>query len=66
MTAPRLRPALLALPGAAIVAAVVLGARASRVHWASGPGLSLIVLLGGLLVAGVTGRWLLARSRMTV
>ncbi|MFJ9850667.1 hypothetical protein [Streptomyces sp. NPDC101150] len=57
----RLRPALLALPGVAIAAAVVLGVRAAEVHWMSGPGLSLITLLGGLLLAGVAGRRLLSR-----
>lgn len=58
----RLRPALLALPGVAVASAVVLGARAAQVHWASGPGLSLTALVAGLLVAGLTGRRLLSRA----
>ncbi|MFI1197857.1 hypothetical protein ACH4VR_00050 [Streptomyces sp. NPDC020883] len=57
----RTRPALLALPGVALALAVELAARATHVHWISGPGLSLVTMVGGLLVAGVTGRWLLAR-----
>ncbi|MEU9117025.1 hypothetical protein AB0D04_36040 [Streptomyces sp. NPDC048483] len=57
----RVRPALLALPGVAITVAVVLGARATKVNWTSGPGLSLIILVAGLLLAGTTGRRLLAR-----
>ena len=58
----RLRPALLALPGVAVAAAAVLGARAAQVHWASGPGLSLTALIAGLLVTGLTGRLLLSRA----
>ncbi|MFG2140093.1 hypothetical protein [Streptomyces sp. NPDC048650] len=57
----RIRPALLALPGAAIGVAVVLGVRAADVDWTSGPGLSLITMVGGLLLAGVTGRRLASR-----
>ncbi|WP_438484008.1 hypothetical protein [Streptomyces sp. S186] len=62
----RTRPALLALPGVALAFAVELAARAAHVHWASGPGLSLLTMIGGLLVAGVTGRWLLARRTTPV
>ncbi|MCC9309529.1 hypothetical protein LN042_21025 [Kitasatospora sp. RB6PN24] len=58
----RLRPALLSLPGVAVVAGVLLATRSGEVHWASGPGVSLITMLTGLLVCGGTGYWLLARS----
>ncbi|MFH8681700.1 hypothetical protein [Streptomyces lydicus] len=57
----RTRPALLALPGVAVALAVVLGGRAADVDWASGPGLSLITMVGGLLLAGLVGRRLLSR-----
>ncbi|MFD8328546.1 hypothetical protein [Streptomyces lydicus] len=57
----RTRPALLALPGVAVALAVVLGVRAADVDWASGPGLSLITMVGGLLLAGLVGRRLLSR-----
>ncbi|MEV7415557.1 hypothetical protein [Streptomyces sp. NPDC089919] len=49
------RPALVALPGVAVAVGVVLAANASDVDWASGPGCSLVTLIGGLLVAGVAG-----------
>jgi hypothetical protein len=55
----RVRPAMLALPGVAIAVSVVLGAHASEVGWTSGPGLSLIAMVGGLFAAGVIGRWYL-------
>lgn len=58
----RLRPALLALPAVAIAASLVLGVRASRVDWMSGPGLSVIAMVGGLFAAGVIGRSLLSRT----
>ncbi|MEU3462883.1 hypothetical protein ABZ721_23415 [Streptomyces sp. NPDC006733] len=58
----RLRPALLAVPGIALAAAVVLGAHASDVDWTSGPGLSLTVMIVGLLVTGATGARLLSRG----
>ncbi|MFF4606242.1 hypothetical protein ACFY12_26335 [Streptomyces sp. NPDC001339] len=56
----RLRPALLALPGIAVAVAVVVSVRASDVDWTSGPGLALIGMVSGLLVAGVTGWRLLS------
>ncbi|WP_031161228.1 hypothetical protein [Streptomyces durhamensis] len=58
----RTRPALLSLPGTALAVTVVLAARASHVHWSSGPGLSLVVMVAGLLVAGASGRSLLRGS----
>ncbi|WP_275461011.1 hypothetical protein [Streptomyces noursei] len=58
----RTRPALLALPGVALAVTVELAVHATRVHWGSGGGLALLSMVGGLLVAGVTGRWLLARG----
>ncbi|GGJ19947.1 hypothetical protein GCM10010121_033610 [Streptomyces brasiliensis] len=54
----RTRPAVLAVPGVAVAAAVVLAARAEAVHWASGPALSLLIMLLGLLAAGAAGLWL--------
>jgi hypothetical protein len=60
----RVRPALLALPGVAIAVSIVLGARASEVGWTSGPGLSLIAMVGGLFAAGLIGRWYLSRRPM--
>ncbi len=60
----RVRPALLALPGVAIALSIVLGVRASEVGWTSGPGLSLIAMVGGLFAAGVIGRWYLSRRPM--
>ncbi|MGW7489614.1 hypothetical protein [Streptomyces sp. NPDC054786] len=59
----RLRPALLALPGVALTVALVLVVHAIEVNWPSGPGLSLIVLVGGLLLAGLIGRGLLPGHR---
>ncbi|OIJ69142.1 hypothetical protein WN71_004195 [Streptomyces mangrovisoli] len=58
----RTRTATTALLGTAIAAAVVLAARAAHVNWSSGPGLSLVCMVGGLLVTGVSGRLLLARG----
>ncbi|MER5886677.1 hypothetical protein ABT160_22865 [Streptomyces sp. NPDC001941] len=58
----RSRPALLAVPGVAAVAAVVLAANASAVDWASGGAFSLVSLLAGLMSTGLIGRWLLARQ----
>ncbi|MCT4357705.1 hypothetical protein M5362_31875 [Streptomyces sp. Je 1-79] len=58
----RLRPALLAVPSVALASAVVLAVHAPDVDWASGPGLSLVTLLAGLLVTGATGRLLWARA----
>ena len=55
----RTRPALLALPGTAIAAAVVPAFRASSVNWTSGPALGLVCMLTGLLLAGASGRLLL-------
>ncbi|NEA56106.1 hypothetical protein G3I60_18600 [Streptomyces sp. SID13666] len=56
----RLRPALLAVPGVALAAAVVLGVHASDVDWTSGPGLSLTCMITGLLLTGATGTRLLS------
>lgn len=58
----RTRPALLALPGTAAVMAVVLAARAAHVDWTSGPALSLVCMVAGLLCAGASGHFLLKRS----
>jgi hypothetical protein len=61
----RLRPALLALPGVAVALAVVLAGRATEVHWGSGPGLSLVAMVAGLLLSGLTGHLLLTRHPAT-
>ncbi|BDM71055.1 hypothetical protein HEK616_45420 [Streptomyces nigrescens] len=58
----RTRPALLALPGIALALAVVLGVRAAEVDWSSGPALSLVTMVAGLLLAGTIGHRLLARG----
>ncbi|MFF0474710.1 hypothetical protein [Streptomyces sp. NPDC004284] len=58
----RIRPALGAVPAVALALAVVLAAHASAVDWTSGPGTALAALVTGLLVTGVSGRWLLARA----
>ncbi|MER5962172.1 hypothetical protein [Streptomyces sp. NPDC002057] len=58
----RLRPALRAVPAVALALAVVLVVHGRAVDWASGPGISLIALVTGLLTTGVTGGWLLSRS----
>ncbi|WP_225826228.1 hypothetical protein [Streptomyces naphthomycinicus] len=58
----RTRAALLSLPGTALATAVVLAARAAHVDWSSGPGLSLIVMVAGLLAAGASGHFLLREA----
>ncbi|MFD8738645.1 hypothetical protein ACFV06_27550 [Streptomyces sp. NPDC059618] len=58
----RTGPALTALPGTAVAMGVVLGCRASAVDWSSGPALCLVAMVAGLLLAGLGGRVLLARS----
>ncbi|MFI1975555.1 hypothetical protein [Streptomyces wedmorensis] len=58
----RTRPALLAVPAVALALSVVLAVRAGSVDWASGPGVSLVALVTGLFVTGVSGRWLLSRA----
>ncbi|MER6071670.1 hypothetical protein ABT187_23030 [Streptomyces sp. NPDC001817] len=55
----RTRPALLSLPGTALALTVVLAARAPHVDWSSGPGVSLVAMVAGLLAAGASGRLLL-------
>ncbi|MFD6496505.1 hypothetical protein ACFV99_09065 [Streptomyces sp. NPDC059944] len=54
--------ALIALPCTAVTVAVVLACRASAVDWHSGPALSLVCMVGGLLFAGASGRVLLTRT----
>ncbi|WP_037624345.1 hypothetical protein [Streptomyces aureus] len=58
----RTGPALTALPGTGVAFAAVLACRASAVDWSSGPALSLVAMVAGLLTAGLGGRVLLARS----
>ncbi|MFF3448775.1 hypothetical protein ACFYXJ_16770 [Streptomyces sp. NPDC002667] len=58
----RTGPALIALPGTAAALTVVLVCRASAVDWSSGPALCLVAMVAGLLLAGLSGRVLLARS----
>ncbi|MFE2537950.1 hypothetical protein [Streptomyces sp. NPDC059371] len=58
----RTGPALIALPGTAVAVTVVLACRASAVNWSSGPALCLVAMVAGLLLAGLGGRVLLARS----
>ncbi|MGW2303570.1 hypothetical protein [Streptomyces sp. NPDC001809] len=58
----RLRPALRAVPLIALAAAVVLAVHFRSVDWASGPGVSLVALVTGLLTTGVAGLWLLSRA----
>ncbi|WP_405852025.1 hypothetical protein OG361_04910 [Streptomyces sp. NBC_00090] len=58
----RIRPALTAVPAVALATAVVLAVHARAVDWTSGPGASLLALVTGLFVTGVSGRWLLARA----
>ncbi|MET9623776.1 hypothetical protein ABZZ37_23865 [Streptomyces sp. NPDC006464] len=60
----RVRPALIAVPGIALAATVVFAVHASTVDWASGPGVSLIALVGGLLTTGVVGHRLGARREV--
>ncbi|WP_435228330.1 hypothetical protein [Streptomyces sp. Tue6028] len=55
----RTRPALLALTGTAATMTLVLAVRTPDVNWSSGPGLSLIAMVAGLLTAGASGRLLL-------
>ncbi|WP_328456457.1 hypothetical protein OG780_39445 [Streptomyces sp. NBC_00386] len=58
----RTGPALIALPGTAVAVTVVLSCRATAVDWSSGPALCLVPMVAGLLLAGLSGRVLLARS----
>lgn len=58
----RTGPALIALPGTAVAVTVVLACRAAAVDWSSGPALCLVPMVAGLLLAGLSGRVLLARS----
>ncbi|MFJ7071699.1 hypothetical protein [Streptomyces sp. NPDC098781] len=58
----RSRPALLALPGTAVALTVILAARAGEVEWSSGPALSLVCMVAGLLLAGASARALLSGS----
>ncbi|MFK0229583.1 hypothetical protein ACIQUL_27875 [Streptomyces sp. NPDC090303] len=58
----RIRPALHAVSAVAVALGVVLAARAPAVDWSSGPGAALVTLVAGLLVTGLSGRWLLARA----
>lgn len=58
----RTGPALIALPCTAVTVTVVLACRASAVHWHSGPALSLVCMVAGLLFAGASGRVLLGRT----
>ncbi|RPF35411.1 hypothetical protein [Streptomyces sp. TLI_185] len=58
----RTRPALLALPATAATVAVVLARRAAPVDRTSGPAVSLVCMVAGLVVAGAGGRFLLTRS----
>ncbi|MEU9991564.1 hypothetical protein AB0E10_33135 [Streptomyces sp. NPDC048045] len=55
----RSRAALLSLPGTALAMTAVLAARAPHVDWSSGPGLGLVAMVAGLLLAGASGRLLL-------
>lgn len=57
----RIRPAMLSVPLVALAAGALLAVHAPEVDWASGPGLSLVGLLVGLLTTGVSGRLLWAR-----
>ncbi|MFJ2055591.1 hypothetical protein ACIOMM_06575 [Streptomyces sp. NPDC087908] len=58
----RVRPALRAVPLIALAAAVVLAVHFRSVDWTSGPGVSLVALVTGLLATGVAGHWLLSRA----
>ncbi|MFF0483640.1 hypothetical protein [Streptomyces sp. NPDC004435] len=58
----RSRPAVRAVPLVAVVCGVVLAVRAPAVDWTSGGAVSLLALLAGLLVTGVTGQLLLGRA----
>ncbi|MEU6978235.1 MULTISPECIES: hypothetical protein [unclassified Streptomyces] len=57
----RIRPALLSVPLVALAAAVLLAVHASAVDWGSGPALSLVGLVVGLLATGVSGQVLWTR-----
>ncbi|MHC3467077.1 hypothetical protein ACYF6T_00010 [Streptomyces sp. 7R007] len=57
----RTRPALLSLPATGAALTVVLVFRATGVDWDSGPALSLVCMVAGLLFAGASGRVLLRR-----
>ncbi|MFC9701074.1 hypothetical protein ACFTWD_10315 [Streptomyces sp. NPDC056943] len=58
----RIRPALTAVPTVALATAVVLAVHARAVDWTSGPGISLLALVAGLLATGVSGRLLLSKA----
>ncbi|CAM5650119.1 hypothetical protein [Streptomyces narbonensis] len=58
----RIRPALTAVPAVALAVAVLLAVHARSVDWTSGPGVSLLALVAGLLATGVAGRFLLTRA----
>ncbi|RSS56645.1 hypothetical protein [Streptomyces sp. WAC01280] len=58
----RIRPALTAVPTVALAAAVVLAVHARTVDWTSGPGISFLALVTGLLTTGVSGRLLLSKA----
>ncbi|WP_406055949.1 hypothetical protein OG462_08295 [Streptomyces sp. NBC_01077] len=58
----RIRPALRAVPAVALALGALLAVHSRDVDWASGPGVSLIALVTGLLVTGLSGHWLLART----
>jgi hypothetical protein len=56
----RARPALLASTTTALTVGVVLAAHPGSVHWHTGGAVSLLALLAGLLISGLTGRRLLS------
>ncbi|MFG3039556.1 hypothetical protein ACGFYZ_21940 [Streptomyces sp. NPDC048330] len=58
----RTRPALRAVPAVALASGLVLAVHAGSVDWASGPGVSLVALVLGLLTTGVSGHLLLSRA----
>ncbi|WP_406858889.1 hypothetical protein ABZO31_01030 [Streptomyces sp. HUAS MG47] len=58
----RVRPALIAVPGVAVAAVLVLAVHAPQVDWTSGPGFSLASLLTGLLSTGLIGEWIRRRA----
>ncbi|WP_030546072.1 hypothetical protein [Streptomyces albus] len=61
----RSRAAVLSVPGVALAAGLVLAIRPGPVDWASGPALSLLAMLLGLLVAGTSGLILGRAGRTT-